>query len=104
MNPAIYIAALGLLVSVMVGIVALLSYVNNKSVRKEASLDKFAKAAGVDSELVVIRDDISDAIKKLDDHGAKISALQSQGAVLVSQVAAILKETEKLSDKLDDLR
>jgi predicted nuclease with TOPRIM domain len=81
-----------------------LNFLNTMSVRKEAGLDKFAKAAAVDNELIVIRKDIADIDSKLEDHGQKISNLQVGSAVLNSQVSAQLREVEKLGDKLDEWR
>ncbi len=91
-------------VSVIGGGVQLLNYLNVRAVRKEASTERYAKADGVASELAVIRGDVVDCEDKLEDHSAKISALQSASAVLCSQMNAQIRELEHLSDKLDDLK
>jgi predicted nuclease with TOPRIM domain len=98
------IGLVSLIVSGFVASVTALNFLNTMSVRKEAGLDKFAKAAAVDNELIVIRKDIADVYAKLEDHGQKISNLQVGHAVLNSQVGAQLREVEKLGDKLDEWR
>ncbi len=92
------IAFISLIVAGVVASLQLLNYVNNRSIAKETSTDKFAKAA----ELLSIGEEINDITSKLEDHTAKISALQSAAAVLISQMNQQIREVEKLSDKLDD--
>lgn len=97
-------------IAIGVGLLQLLNYLNTKSVRKEVSLDKFAKADGVTLELTNIRNCITRMEAKLEDHGEKISSLRTQSAVCVNQhentadnMQHQLEALEKLVGKLEDL-
>ncbi len=95
---------IGLLLAGTVGAIQLLTYISTRTLRKEVSEEKFAKADGVTNELTFIRSDIGDLEEKLDDHGSKISGLQMASAVLISQMQAQISALEKLNDKLDELK
>jgi len=102
---------IGLGISVTVAAVNILGYLNTKAVRKEISDDKFAQAASVNSELIVIRDDIARIDTKLEDYGSKISAIQIQNAICENQhehtsdnMNQQIKALEKIVEKIDDLR
>ena len=97
-------------IAIGVGLLQLLNYLNTKSVRKEVSLDKFAKADGVTLELTNIRAAITRIETKLEDHGEKISELRTQSAVCSNQhrhtsdnMESQLEALEKLVRKLEDL-
>ncbi len=95
---------ISLIVSGLVGAVTVLNFLNTISARKEAGLDKFAKAEGVSNELSTIRADLQQQADKLEDHGQKLSNLQVESAVLGSQMGAQLRAIEKINDKIDHWR
>ncbi len=97
-------ATVSLVISGLIGVMTVLKFISSLAAKKEASDDKFAKAEAVTAIFTAVKKDISDIEDKLDDHGQKISNLQVGGAVLSSQVAAQLREVEKLGDKLDEWR
>ena len=104
------ISLISIIISTIVGIIQLLSYLNNKNHTKESSMEKFAKAANINSELETIRNDIKQNASKLDDHSTQISELKTENAVCASErsrtnedILYQIRLLEKLDDKLDDL-
>jgi predicted nuclease with TOPRIM domain len=95
---------ISLVISGFVAVITVLKFVSSMAARKEANDDKFAKADAVTNHFTLIKNDIAHIEEKMEDHGQKISNLQVGGAVLSSQVAAQLREVEKLGDKLDEWR
>lgn len=98
------IGTVSLIISGGVAIITVLKFVASMVARKEASDDKFAKADAVSHQFIAMKSDIAHLEEKVEDQGQKISNLQVGGAVLSSQVAAQLREVEKLGDKLDEWR
>jgi hypothetical protein len=101
---------------VVVGTVQLLSYLNGRQIRKEVAQEKiniaqekFVKADNIQVELSVIREGIARNEKKLEEHDDKISELNSQNAVCISQhnhttedMNKQLRVLERLDEKLDE--
>lgn len=98
------IGIISIIVSGLVASITALNFINTISVRKEAGLDKFARTAAVDNELIILRKDIAIIHLKLEDHGQKISNLQINVAVTASQMGGQLKELERLVDKVEELK
>lgn len=98
------ISAISLVVSCLVATISVLNFFNTKSVQKEAGMEKFARSTSVDNDLQAIRKDIKDIDQKLEDHGGELGILKIDSAVLESQMTAMLREVEKLDEKIDEWR
>ncbi len=95
---------ISLVISGFVAFITILKFISSMVARKEANDDKFAKADAVTQQFTIIKNDIVHLEERSEDHGQKINNLQVGSAVLSSQVAAQLREVEKLGDKLDEWR
>ena len=99
------IGVVSLAVSVSVGILQLLGYLHSRTLSKEASTDKFAKASNVSSELDNIRDHVIRIDHKMEDYGAKISSIQIQNGICENNhihTAESIKEQIKMLERIDD--
>ena len=95
---------ISLVISGFVAVITVLKFISSMAAKKEANDEKFARVESVNNQFTLIKNDIVHLEESMEDHGQKISNLQVGGAVLSSQVAAQLREVEKLGDKLDEWR
>jgi peptidoglycan hydrolase CwlO-like protein len=108
------LGTIGLLVSIVVAMVQIFTFFDNRAVRKEQSLNTFAKADIVKSELTDIRTTIEaklshlsaliqEVCQKFDSIDEEIGANSTDIAVIKERISNDREFAKKLEEKLDKI-